>query len=288
MAGKAHAGQADRAAFGVVVVGQGVDGDRRALDRRRLVGPRLGRRVRHGHGHRHVRRADRAGAIAYGVGEAVDAVEARLRRVADRLVGLDRDRAVRRRVDADDGERIALGIIVVGQHGHIDTAADRHAGGVARRRRRRVRPRHDDGDLAVGGAAELIANGVGEAVGAGKPGCRGVGEALVRIEHQGAGRRQGVAANAEIAAFVVAEDGDHHGHVAQRARLVGLGDGHGRSPGSRNLLCYISRYSYIRSIEDFPPAQLASRCVPGDRIGATMETARGRRANMTPHSPDEA
>ena len=50
------------------------------------------------------------------VGEAVRAVEVRGRRVGERAVSVERQRAVGRTGDQDGGQRVAVGIRVVGQH----------------------------------------------------------------------------------------------------------------------------------------------------------------------------
>ena len=114
----------------------------------------IGRGVARHDGDGHAGRAGPAAAVADGVAEAVDAAETRLRRVADLLVRLDLDRAMAGRVDADDAERVAVGVVVVGQHRHGDAVAGEHLGGVGGGDRGGVRARHGDRDLGRGGAAD--------------------------------------------------------------------------------------------------------------------------------------
>ena len=233
MAGQAHPGEADGAAVGVVVVGQGIDRDRGAGSGRHAVGHGDRRGIARRHGDRDVGGADTAPAVANGVGEAVDAAEARLGRVADLLVRLDLDGPVPWGVDPDDAERVTVGIVVVGQNSNGDAVAGEHLGDIVARVRRGVRPGDGDRHLSRGRPTQAVAHRVGEVVAADETRRRGVGEALVGIEGQRPEGRHRVADDAQSAAGIVAEDVDHDRRPEQGTRGIVLGCRHEQAPSDK-------------------------------------------------------
>src|SRR5262249_48595772 len=142
--------------------------------------------------------------VTNGVGEAVDAGEVRLGHIADRLVGQHRDRTVRRGVDADDPDRVAVQVVVVGEDGYRYVGADLDGGRVVCGDRGGVRPCDEDLYVSFRRPAHAVPNGVGKAVDALERRSRRVGEGVVGIEGERTGGGLRVAADGQIAALVIA------------------------------------------------------------------------------------
>lgn len=162
---QAEPDEPQRIAVRIVVVGEQIQGER-GVDRgrRRIVAGR-GRPVRRRDIDGDERARRRTLRVDRGVTEAVAAEEARLRLVAQGLVGEQRDAAVAGR--AERGDRQGLGVMIVGQDrdGHRDPGLGRHPVGL---RHRQVVDQH--GDHALGGRAGRVLDRVGEAVAAEKAG----------------------------------------------------------------------------------------------------------------------
>ena len=167
--------------------------------------------------HRDGRNVGAGSAVTGGVGEAVAAVEVRVRRVAAGAVGVDHDGSMQCLRD----ERIGQGLAV-------DVGCDQRAierrvlvdGAVAELRHRGVVHRVDrQADGGGVGAAGAVIGREGEAVGAVEVRFRRVGVGAVGVDHDGAVRRLGGKRIGQRQAVDVGRD---HG-AADRRILVAAG-----------------------------------------------------------------
>ena len=227
MLGRRSALVGQRIAVRVGVVGQRVEGDRlvlgrgdRVIDRHRRVVDAADVDGDRGH----IRAAV---AVAHRVGEAVGAVEVGIRRVDD-LARDDLDRAVGRRGQARDGERIAVHVGVIGQHVDGDGGVLRGGDRVVTGHRGIVHRGHVDGDRRRVGGTGRIGHRVGDRVRAIEVRRRGIVDRAVRVHRHGAavGRnrgpddRQGVAVRVGVVGQRVQRDR----RVLGRGRRVVHGD----------------------------------------------------------------
>lgn len=177
-------------------------------------------------GDRDGNRVARQGAVGERVGEAVSAHKIaaagqRRRRVAERAVLVERQSAVRRGAGDGHGQRVAVGIVVEGQH--------------ARRRHRQRLAVADviggtlpdgrligDVDRHVGRRAGRgsVARRIREAVGADKSGVRCIGERAVGIQTERAVGRRGRHAGHERISLVAVVVGQHAAIDGHRQRMV--------------------------------------------------------------------
>ena len=231
-----HRRERQRRAFRIIVVGQCVDGRRGAGSGRGAVRPGNRRDVRCDHLHRDGCGARSAAAVARGIGKAVDAAEARLRGVADGLVGLGLDRAVPGCVDADDAERVAVGVVVVGQNRNGDGGTGQRLGRITLQDRGRVGSPDGDRHGSRRCPAEGIPDRVAELVDPLEARRRRVGEGLVRIEGQRSGNRLCVGYDRQADAGIVGEHADHHRRPDQGTGGIILGHGHGKVPSGTRML----------------------------------------------------
>ena len=155
------------------------------------------------------------------VGEAVRAVIVGIRRVKQRAVRIQRQRAMGRSGDQIGGQRVAIDIGIVAQNArHPDGQRRVFVGGegIVHRHRRvvhRIDRQVDGGGIGIAGAVIGL---VGEAVGAVEIGVGRIGEGAVAVQRQRAmGRARDHGAGQRIVF--------HIGVVAQHA---GRGDGQGR------------------------------------------------------------
>ncbi|MCG3170382.1 MAG: hypothetical protein CALGDGBN_01922 [Pseudomonadales bacterium] len=180
--------QRQRIAVDIMVVGEHVDQHRAVLGHACAVIHRHRCVVDRRHRDHHPRRRLAAPAVSDPVDEFLAAVEVRRRRVADPPV-LEHRRAVLRRRDLEDRQRILIGIAVVGQHSDPQRAVLGHRDRVVHGHRRRVR-RHPHLDRHAGARAraQRVHDRVAEAVAAREAFRRRVADPPVLERHRAVGR----------------------------------------------------------------------------------------------------
>ena len=221
---QAQAHELQRVAVRIVVVGQHGDGGRgvHGRDQRVVREHRCLVRPLDADGHPAFGRAPLA--VADHVAELVGTDEARIRGVGHGLVGVDLERAMLRQAKADQRQRVVVGVVVVGQHGHGGRGADRGGDRIVLRHRRA--PGSGDGyaDAGLGGGTGEVAHRVGEAVAAGEALLRRVAEPVVGLHADTAvgGRIQRHdQQRAAVGIVVVGQHGNRNGRVdAGRRRVV--------------------------------------------------------------------
>ena len=256
-----HALEAQRVALDVAVVGQDVDGIRRAvLDHGRRVILCHGIVVHARHRHRHRRRVRPPAPVADRVVEGVDPGVVGVGRVLDLVAG-DGRRPVRRVRHAVEGQRVVLGVAVVGQHvDGIRRAVLRHRRRVilrhgivvharhCHRHRRRVRPAIPVADRVVEGV---------------EPGVVGIGRVLDPVAGDGRRtvRRVRHAVDSERIALDVAVVGQDVDGI-RRAVLD-----HGRRVILWHGIVVHGRHGHGHRRRVRPPVPVADRVVEGVEPG---------------------
>ena len=174
--------------------------------------------------------------VGHPIGEAVIADKIRVRRIGDRAVLVDLDRAARRLACDDRRNRVSVRVAVIVEDGDGDRHTLVGRGRVRRAARRGVVLPHGHGDPGRIARQRAVGQPVGEGVCPEEAAPRRVGHGAVGIEHERAldrrrhhGDRHGIA----VGIVVVGQDVDRRGHVSRRVlRIV---DGNRAAVARRDL-----------------------------------------------------
>ena len=202
-------------------------------------------------------------AVTDGVADGVAAEVVRVRRVGQGAVGVDGHRAVQGR-GRGDGERVAVDIAVVAEHGDSDRRVLVGGGGVVLGHRRVVGAPDGDGQGRGGGAAVAIGDGVGEHILQGLSGLQPIHQRIGIID------RIGVSAiGSQIQGAVAARNS--RGHLPGHRADVAAG-GHARDRSIQG--------GAVRTEEIAARHHVAAR--PAARVRAGLERAARVRAGLRP------